>query len=449
MNVSIVPPGFKLNIAVVGTGIAGMAAAWMLNKVHNVTVFEQQDRLGGHSNTVDAPTRDGIVPVDTGFIVYNERNYPNLTALFKHLGIETTASDMSFAASLDDGRVEYAGTDLNGLFGQRSNLLRPRFWSMMSDLLRFYRQSPALLDDPEGDALSLDEYLHRNRYSEAFITDHLLPMGAAIWSTSAPEMRNYPAAAFVRFFNSHGLLSLTNRPQWRSVAGGSRSYVREISAPWSGRVRHGGVRAIRRRANGVDIIDASGETQRFDHVVIAAHADEAFSMLADADPLERRLLSGWRYTMNRAVLHDDPGLMPKRRSVWSSWNVIGDRNADSAPLCVTYWMNRLQRLDTRENLFVTLNPGREPSEGRVIREFQYSHPYFDQSALKAQRELWTLQGRRRSWFCGSYFGYGFHEDALQSGLAVAEQLGGIQRPWTVADPNGRISVAPAYQRVAA
>ena len=434
--------GQRLNIAVIGTGIAGMSAAWLLSQGHNVTVYEKEPRPGGHSNTVDAATAAGSVPVDTGFIVYNERNYPNLTALFRYLGVRTKDSDMSFAASLGGGRLEYAGTDLNGLLGQRRNLLRPRFWRMVRDLLRFYRDAPGHLGSAATEGLSLGDYLTANRYSDAFIEDHLLPMGAAIWSTTAREMRAYPAVAFIRFFVSHGLLTLTDRPQWRTVDGGSREYVKRLTEPYRERIHYGGVREVTRHPGKVLVVANDGECRTFDHVVMAAHADQTYAMLSDRDAWEEDLLGAWTYTDNRAVLHTDPSLMPKRRRVWSSWNFIdGEQTAmESDPLCVTYWMNPLQGLNPNTPLFVTLNPVREPAPGSVLREFQYAHPFFDQAALRSQETLWSLQGHRRTWYCGSYFGYGFHEDALQSGLAVAEQLGGMRRPWTVQDENGRITV---------
>ncbi len=439
-----------LDIAVIGTGIAGMAAAWLLSKRHRLTVYENQPRLGGHSNTVDAPAGDGAIAVDTGFIVYNAPSYPNLVALLDHLGVPTKDSVMSFAVSLDDGALEYSGTDLNGLLGQRLNALRPRFWRMVADLLRFYREAPSVLSELEAERLSLGDYLARERYSEAFVNDHLLPMGAAIWSTTAPEMKAYPAASFIRFFVSHGLLLLRGRPTWRTVEGGSREYIRRLTAPYSDRIRIGvGARAVRRSGAGVLVEDSGGTVARYDHAIIAAHADEALDMLADADGMERDTLGCFRYTENRAVLHSDAALMPRRRRTWSSWNYIGSRAPDGdARLSVTYWMNSLQSLDSRYPLFVTLNPVREPRADKVIREMVYHHPYYDGRALAAQRDLWRLQGRRRTWFCGSYFGYGFHEDALQSGLAVAEALGGVRRPWRVADESGRIRIHPDAEAAA-
>lgn len=437
-----------LNIAVIGTGIAGMSAAWLLNQGHRITVYEKNGRIGGHSNTVDAPTEQGMTPVDTGFIVYNEKNYPNLTALFKHLNVPTKNSEMSFAASLGGGSFEYAGTDLNGLLGQRRNIVRLRFWSMMRDLLRFYRDAPQLLDDVTGRDLSLGDYLAREKYGQDFIRDHLLPMGAAIWSTTAAEMAAYPARAFIRFFVSHGLLNITDRPQWRTVDGGSRAYVERLTAGYRDRVQYGGVRSVRRIDGKVRIENHAREQSDFDHVVIATHADEALDLLADPSDAERTLLGAWRYTNNRAVLHTDTSLMPKRGRVWSSWNFIGDHNTASdqeTALCVTYWMNRLQSLDPATPLFVTLNPVHEPAVGSIIREFDYTHPFFDRAALSSQERLWSLQGQGGIWFCGSYFGSGFHEDALQSGLAVAEQLGGLKRPWSVANESGRIQLTPHYQ----
>jgi predicted NAD/FAD-binding protein len=428
----------RLDIAVIGTGIAGLSAAWLLSKAHNVSVYEQDGRVGGHSNTVFVPGRSGPIPVDTGFIVYNELNYPNLTALFAHLGVETQPSEMSFAASLQGGTLEYSGSNLIGLFGQRRNLVRPRFWRMLRDILRFYREAPRLLDDEA--ATTLGEYLDREGYSDAFVDDHLLPMAAAIWSTDVASMRDHPARAFVRFCLNHGLMRVAGRPQWRTVTGGSQAYVRRLSAAFADRIMvNAKVSAITRGPAGVIVHDANGTTTRFDQVVIAAHADQALAMLADPSGDEQRLLGAFRYSKNTAILHQDERLMPRRKGVWASWNYMGGgaggdagSSAEAGQVCVTYWMNRLQSLDADVPLFVTLNPAEPPAAGRILKTFQYDHPMYDAAALRAQDGLSALQGQRNTWYCGSYFGAGFHEDALSSGLAAAEAMGGVVRPWLAA-----------------
>ncbi|CAO3439412.1 NAD(P)/FAD-dependent oxidoreductase [Azospirillum endophyticum] len=431
-----------LDIAVVGAGIAGLSAAWLLSKTHRVTLYEKEDRPGGHANTVEA---DGAGPVDTGFIVYNEPCYPNLVALFDHLGVRTRATDMSFSVSLDGGRMEYAGSALAALFAQKRNLLRPRFWRMIADLLRFYREAPGLLANPDAETLTLGEFLDRGGYSDAFVRDHLLPMAAAIWSSPAQAMRGHPAAAFIRFCDNHGLLKIKGRPVWRTVEGGSRSYVERILADMPGALRlNCAVDGIARERGRVLLRDRRGAVRAHDHVVLATHADQALALLEDADGEERRLLGAFGYERNLAILHTDAALMPKRRAVWSSWNYLAERTGDRSDdgcdaACVTYWMNRLQGFLPRErDLFVTLNPVRPPREGSILRSVLYDHPIFGIEALAAQKQLWSLQGRRRTWFAGSYFGAGFHEDGAQAGLAVAEALGGPSRPWTVPDPSGRI-----------
>lgn len=427
--------GPRKRIAVVGTGISGMSAAWLLSQRHDVTVYERDGRLGGHSNTVEVDTPDGVVPVDTGFIVYNEKTYPNLTALFAHLDVPTHISEMSFAVSLKEGELEYSGSSLNGLFAQRSNVFRPRFWSMLGDLWRFYREAPRDLSSLD-DLSSLEQYLDAGYYGEVFRSDHLLPMAAAIWSASPGLMLQYPAASFIRFHDNHGLLRLRNRPQWRTVAGGSRTYVEALTHRFRDAVRlANGVTAIRRRPDGVEVRDCSGRADHFDDVVIATHADQALALLEQPTTQERNLLGAFRYSQNRAVLHSDTALMPQRKAAWASWNYIGGKGTTETPT-VTYWMNALQHFATAQNLFVTLNPLVEPQQ--VLREEHYDHPIFDAAAMGAQRRLWSLQGGNRTWFCGSYFGAGFHEDGLQSGLAVAETLGGVRRPWSVENESGRI-----------
>lgn len=432
------PPSDRpMKIAVVGTGIAGLSAAWLLSQRHDVTVFEAQERIGGHCHTVDA----GGTSVDTGFIVYNEATYPNLTALFAHLDVPTKASDMSFAVSMDKGQLEYAGTNLAGLFAQRSNLASPRFWSMLRDLVRFYRQAPNGVRDLDPSA-SLNDYLDGAGFGRAFREDHLYPMAAAIWSTPALEIGNYPAISFVRFCENHGLLKFARRPIWRTVDGGSRSYIDRLIAPFRESIRSNApVTAIRRVNGAVEISVPGAEPEWFDHVVIGAHADQAFGMLADRSEQEAELLAAFTYGDNETVLHSDESLMPRRRRVWASWNYLASSGRNGiAPRkpCVTYWMNRLQDIPDTLPRFVTLSPLHAPAEDKVIWRGTYQHPLFNASTLAAQKRLWSLQGQSNTWYCGSYFGSGFHEDAIQAGLAVGESLGGVERPWSVRGHSDRI-----------
>lgn len=422
-----------LKIAVVGSGVAALSSAWLLSHRHKVTVYEKSDRLGGHSNTVTARTETGDVAVDTGFICFNDATYPNLIALFAHLGIETRATDMSFAVSLDEGRFEYAAPSL---FAQRRNLLRPRFWSMLGEILRFYREAPVDLGGLSDPNLTLGDYLKREGFSESFRDDHLLPMAAAIWSSPAHTLMDYPAEAFIRFCGNHGLLKLTGRPLWRTVQGGSRIYVEHLAREIDDvRLDHG-VNRVRRTEQGVMVHDSQGGVERFDHVVIGAHADQALAMLSEPTDRERAVLGAFSYSRNLVVLHTDASLMPRRRRAWASWNYIGSEEG----LCVTYWMNRLQGF-AGQDLFVTLNPPRLPRPGTLLRTELYEHPVFNPRAIQAQKQLWSLQGQGGVWFCGAHFGAGFHEDGLQAGLAVAEQLGGLRRPWSVENESGRIHLS--------
>lgn len=435
----------RLNIAVIGGGISGLSAAWLLNQSHNVTLYEQANRIGGHSNTVSAAIAGQSIPVDMGFIVYNQKTYPNLTALFEHLNIPTKESDMSFSVSLDGGMLEYSGAGIAGLLAQPVNLVRPRFWSMLSDLVRFYRRAPRDAERLADERMSLGAYLAAGRYRSAFRDDHLLPMAGAIWSAPPAEMLDFPAAAFIRFHDNHGLLQLRDRPVWRTVSGGSRVYVEQLSRSFADRIRiNSAVRSVQRGAPyGISVTDVNGHADIYDHVVLATNAREALGMLSDAGPAERELLGAFRYSRNLAVLHSDENFMPRRRAAWASWNYIGRRSAAAGSACVTYWMNCLQRIRSDKPLFVTLNPPQMPQAGSILHTALYEHPMFDAKAIAAQRGLWSLQGDRNTWFCGAYFGAGFHEDGLQAGLAVAEQLGGVRRPWRVAEESGRIALGPA------
>lgn len=420
-------------IAVVGGGIAGLGAAWLLNRRHDVTLFERNDYIGGHSNTLDAPDgRGGTIPVDTGFIVYNERTYPNLIGLFDHLGVTRIKTEMSFAVTLDRGRLEYGGGNLASLFAQKRNLLRPRFHRMVRDILRFYKQAPEALTGGACAHMSLGAFLADFGYSRAFIDDHLLPMAAAIWSCPVETMKSFPADSFIRFFDNHGLLQVSDRPQWWTVQGGSREYVKRAVADLPRVEADAPVRRVTRGPDGATLRLADGRTERFDAVVFACHGDEALAALADPSPRERAILEAFRYQPNRAVLHTDPAQMPRRRGVWSCWNYLAGRDADrTRQVAVTYWMNQLQSLDAQD-LFVTLNPFEEIPDRHVIADLSYDHPVFDDRTVAAQRALPEIQGAGGLWYCGAYCGYGFHEDGLGSAVAVARQLG-VETPWTTGD----------------
>ena len=430
-NIKVKP----LKIGIVGTGISGMSAAWLLSLNHDVTVFEKNDRIGGHTNTVDI---NGL-GIDTGFIVYNIKNYPNLIALFEHLGIETNATDMSFGVSIDQGAFEYSGGSLKGLFAQKSNFFRLRFWRMIKDILRFYREAPLAIDDERTANLTLGEYLLQNRYSQEFQDDHLLPMGAAIWSSPVNAMLEYPLRAFIQFCDNHGLLQISDRPEWRTVKGGSQEYINKLIKPFQNKIMtNHNVSKVWSDKNSAYIQSRDGNVIGFDHVVMACHADQSLRLLKSPTQSERDLLSSFNYQDNKAVLHTDTNLMPKNKGAWSSWNYLSETADTQNSVCVTYWMNKLQNLKTEIDYFVTLNPKKMPMDGSILRSFIYQHPIFDTKSMSAQKSLWNLQGIKRLWFCGSYFGSGFHEDGLQSGLAVAEKLGGARRPWLIENESGRI-----------
>ena len=425
---SSLPDGQR--IAVIGSGISGLTAAWLLAGRHQVTLFEANDYLGGHTHTVDVSLEGKVAPVDTGFLVFNHRTYPNLTALFDHLGVETVESLMTFSVRLDALGLEWAGTNLSTVFGQRRNLWRPAFWRMLWDILRFNRESTDLLLRHPDERVSLGAYLDTGKYSRPFRDWYLLPMAAAIWSCPTEAMLDYPLVTFIRFCQNHGLLQLVNRPRWRTVKGGGREYVRRMCAGLSDIRLSTPVIKVRPQAEGVEVTAADGKTM-FDQVVLACHSDQALAMLDDtSDSEQRAVLAKIRYQPNRAVLHSDANILPRDQKLWSSWNYQAGSAADpsATPVGVSYLINRLQPLPFATPVVVTLNPVIEPKAELIHAEFDYDHPLFDGPAIAAQRALDAVQGRNGLWFCGAWGGYGFHEDGHKSGLKVANRMG-IVAPW--------------------
>jgi predicted NAD/FAD-binding protein len=417
----------RKRVAVIGGGISGLSAAWLLRYKYAVTLYEAERRAGGHADT-QIVRLDGVdVPVDTGFIVYNNLNYPNLTGFFKALGVATHDSNMSFGVSKNNAAFEYAGGELKQLFAQPLNVFKSRFRNMVRDILRFNARAPALL--ASNSTLSLGEYLAEEHYGPGFVEDYILPMGAAIWSASVTGMRAFPATSFIRFFHNHGLLKVADRPQWKTVTGGSRMYVASVLRDLAGAVRLGAaVASVTRQAERVIVKTAAG-TESFDEVVFACHADQALAMIEAPAAREVDILGAIRFQDNIAVLHQDARLMPKRKLAWSSWNYLSQSHADhSQAVCLTYWMNLLQGMKTRQPLLVSLNPGIEIDPERILLQKTYRHPQFDAAAIAAQTQLPEIQGKDRFWFAGAWTGWGFHEDGIVSAVHIANALG-VRAAW--------------------
>jgi predicted NAD/FAD-binding protein len=426
-----------LKIAVIGSGISGLSCAWALSQKHHVTLIEQDNRLGGHTNTFSVTQPDGsFLGVDTGFIVHNPAAYPNFVGLLDYLDVDYVETDMTFAVSLREGGFEYNGNNLVSLLGRTKQWFSPTHWRLVYDLVRFYKTS---LGHAEGNTQNLGDYLKSQNYSAAFINQHILPIAAAIWSSSTGNLAKYPFAAFIRFFANHNLFELGNRAPWRTVKGGSKTYVDRLvaDAKFGVKLSHP-VASVERQFDHNIVIAADGTREAYDHVVFATHADQALQLLAEPTTEEENLLRHFKTSANRALLHSDAALMPKRKRFWAAWNYMGGRAQE---VSVTYWMNALQRLNCKTDYFVSLNPLTEPKN--IIAEFNYRHPIFTLQTLEAQKKLWSLQGKQNTWFCGAWFGAGFHEDGLQAGLAVAEQLGAVRRPWNVANESGRITITDA------
>ena len=424
-----------MKIAIVGSGISGLAAANKLKGRADLTLFEAGNYFGGHTHTVDLtlPTPQGQLTygVDTGFLVFNERTYPNLIALFAELQVETAKSDMSFSVQVPgqpgSAALEWSGTSLNTVFAQRANLVNPRFWGMLRDLLRFNKLATALATQGADAELMqpLEDFLRQQQFSDEFRDWYLLPMLGCIWSCPTDQMLQFPVATMIRFCHNHGLIQVSNRPQWWTVKGGARHYVDKIVAHVADKRLNAPVQRIERDANGVSLT-ANGQTERFDKVVLACHSDQALAMLAQPTPAEQATLGAIRYQPNRAVLHTDTSVLPQRKLAWAAWNferaAAQNTTEGDARVCLHYLLNQLQPLPFTQPVVVSLNPLHDIEPSTIHGEFEYAHPVFDLAAIRAQADVPALQGQHNTYFCGAWMGYGFHEDGLKAGLDVAQRL---------------------------
>ena len=406
-----------MKIAVIGSGISGLSAAYYLSKQHKVDLYEQNDHFGGHSYTYDIKEEDKMVPVDLGFIVFNELTYPNLISFFNELDVPFERSNMSFSVSIKNTNVEYGGSGLNAIFANKFNLFNLKFLKMIKEIISFYNHAPSLLNNSIKDE-TLDDYLKKSKLSKYFIEYHIIPMVAAIWSMPFSKAKDMPLKLFLNFFINHGLFKLKNRPQWYTVTNRSRTYVKRILEKISGETfKNYKIKNISRSEDNVRV-SIRNEYLDYDQVVLACHADQSLKILDKPTEKEEEILNKFTYVYNLAFLHTDKNLMPKREKAWSSWNSITKDNKT----CVTYWLNRLQNLETDKNYFLTLNPVEEIDKKKIIKQVKFTHPYFNNENVSLQKELHLLQGRKRTWFCGSYFGYGFHEDGLKSSIELMKNF---------------------------
>ena len=402
-----------MKLAVIGSGISGLSAAYHFSKNHKVDLFEQDDHFGGHSLTYDIKEEDKVVPVDLGFIVFNEQTYPNLISFFRELDVPFEKSNMSFSVSVKDSNVEYGGSGLNAIFANKKNLLNLKFLKMINEIISFYKKAPSLLNHNLSED-TLGNYLEKSKLSKYFIDYHIIPMVAAIWSMSFEKAKDMPLKLFLNFFINHGLFKLKNRPQWYTVTNRSRAYVNKVLEKISGEVfKNYKVSKILRSENNVRI-SIGNEYLDYDHVILASHADQSLKILDEPTSEEDKILKRFSYVSNKAYLHIDENLMPLRKSAWSSWNSITKDNRT----CITYWLNKLQNLKTSKNYFLTLNPVEQINNNKILKKIDFTHPYFNKENVKLQKDLHKLQGKKRTWFCGSYFGYGFHEDGLKSSIEL-------------------------------
>ena len=420
------------HIAVIGSGISGLASAWFLSQSHQVTLFEKNATLGGHTNTIKVDVDGKTLPVDTGFIVFNRPNYPNLSAMLAHLNVDTIETEMSFSASIDQGALEYSGNNLNTMFAQRRNLLSVAHWKMIRQILRFNKQAKSDLQTKQNLHLSLGAYLEKYGFNERMQSAYLLPMAAAIWSCPVQTMMKFPVGSFLQFFENHGLLNIEDRPQWETIKGGSQTYIdallkeSQFSYHLNSAVNH-----VYKQNDQVVVELENGDSSQFDHVVFASHADQSYAMLSPELQTHFDAMKHFQYQENLAYLHTDLAFMPKRKLAWASWNYLRDTAHAENRVAVTYWMNLLQTIDTPTDLLVTLNPISPPEKDKTIKKIVYEHPVFDQPAMDAQPVIKQMQGDHNIWFCGAYLGYGFHEDGLTSAVNLA-RLWGVNLPW---EPN--------------
>jgi len=425
-----------MNVAIIGGGIAGLTTARLLYPAHLITLFEKNDYVGGHAHTISLPSFDSDLVVDSGFIVFNHRNYPEFRGMLAHLDIDTYATNMSFSVSDRQNHIEFSSDWPHGVFAERRNLLRLTYWRFLGEIIRFNKLGKETLKaEEQPQKLMLGAFLKMKNFSPSLINQYLIPMAAAIWSAPFKKILDFPLRTFLIFLDNHGLLTVHQHPQWFTIKGGSRVYVDKLIDPFRHRIRNQEVIGVHRKKSGVEIIsltrDNIEQSEAFDHVIFASHADETLALLKTPTPEEFEFLKAFPYQKNDGYLHQDERLMPQRRRAWASWNTLIEKEYKfENPVCVTYWMNRLQNIPLKFPLFITLNPSHKPNN--ILRSFSYDHPQFTQKSLDAQKKIDQIQGKNRIWYCGSYLGYGFHEDALKSGIDVALALGG-QREWTKID----------------
>jgi len=416
-----------MKIAVIGSGISGLASAYLLDEAGNeVIIYEKNDYIGGHSRTVDARIDGESIPVDTGFIVFNYKNYPHLSALFQHLGVEVEKSNMSFGVNIANSWLEYGTQNLTDIFAQKRNLFKPKFWKMVKDILHFNKNAKKYIDSN----LTLGECLDELKMGEWFRHYYLLAMGGSIWSTPTEGMLNFPASTFIRFFDNHGLLSVSDQPQWYTVKGGSKEYVKKLTKGFKDKIRlNCGVRSVARKNGTILVEDEKGNKESFEQVIFACHSDQAVDILSDASASEKEILGNFKYQGNKMILHTDEKFLPKNKKCWSSWVYLSEeKNDKSGNVCLSYWMNNLQNLGTITPVIVTLNPYKMPDKEKIIDEYIFEHPVFDKAAINAQAKISEIQGKNNTWFCGAYQRYGFHEDGVLSAVNLVRNLGATT-PW--------------------